>query len=289
MLQGTDGLGGACWHDYPRSLGIRSVIQGALEDARICNRNVSLRAENSATARHFGASRSFPRVALHPWSISPWRNRGWRGCDEAWRLQAALDAVNGTPQVAEVSECKNDRSARLRFFSPLPRWAKRQLDVVATARLTCAARCFSYLIPPSDLGFVRQFLVQSLWMSVVAVEEHGRGMSMAVSIGETIAELHRSLRDYIEATYHVSHPVLVKLRRDLLDQPGVISQRPYLETTPRYREGANFANIKGLDSGCDRDISQRLPAPPRLIYDSAVRSPKHKPFRLFLLTGEVQW
>jgi hypothetical protein len=103
----------------------------------------------------------------------PLENRGWRGCDEAWRLQAALDAVNGTPQVAEVSECKNDRSARLRFFSPLPRWAKRQLDVVATP-IDVRGSLFSYLIPPSDLGFVRQFLVQSLWMSVVAVEEHGR-------------------------------------------------------------------------------------------------------------------
>ena len=89
---------------------------------------------------------------------------------------------------------------------------------------------------------------------------------MAVSIGETIAELHRSLRDYIEATYHVSHPVLVKLRRDLLDQPGVISQRPYLETTPRYREGASFANIKGLDPAVTEIFSMGAGAP-RLIYD----------------------
>lgn len=103
----------------------------------------------------------------------PLENRGWRGCDEAWRLQAALDALNGTPQIAEVSECKNDRSVRLRFFSPLPRWAKRQLDVVATP-IDARGSLFSYLIAPSDLGFVRQFLVQSLWMSVVPVEEHGR-------------------------------------------------------------------------------------------------------------------
>lgn len=68
-----------------------------------------------------------------------------------------------------------------------------------------------------------------------------------MTIGETIAELHCSLRDYVEATYHISHPTLVELRRSLLDQAGTISQRPYLETTPRYQSGTTFANIKGLD------------------------------------------
>ncbi|MCZ2152957.1 MAG: DEAD/DEAH box helicase [Bryobacterales bacterium] len=68
-----------------------------------------------------------------------------------------------------------------------------------------------------------------------------------MTIGETIAELHRSLRDYIEATYHVSNPKLVELRRRLLDQPAVISQRPYLETTPRYQSGTTFGSIPGLD------------------------------------------
>ncbi|MBS1982548.1 MAG: DEAD/DEAH box helicase, partial [Bdellovibrionales bacterium] len=68
-----------------------------------------------------------------------------------------------------------------------------------------------------------------------------------MTIGETIAELHRSLRDYVEATYHISHPTLVQLRRILLDQRAVISQRPYLETTPRYQSGNTFASIAGLD------------------------------------------
>jgi Lhr-like helicase len=68
-----------------------------------------------------------------------------------------------------------------------------------------------------------------------------------MTIGETIAELHRSLRDYVEATYHISHPTLVQLRRILLDKPAVISQRPYLETTPRHQSGSKFASIPGLD------------------------------------------
>ena len=33
-----------------------------------------------------------------------------------------------------------------------------------------------------------------------------RRFTLALTIGETIKQLHRALRDYIEATYHVSHP-----------------------------------------------------------------------------------
>src|SRR5438132_7378731 len=67
------------------------------------------------------------------------------------------------------------------------------------------------------------------------------------TIGQTIQQLHRSLRDYIEAAYHVSNPGLVAQRKALLDQVGVIHQRPYLESTPRYKTGKRFADINGLD------------------------------------------
>lgn len=66
---------------------------------------------------------------------------------------------------------------------------------------------------------------------------------MALTIGETTAQLHRALRDYIEATYHVSHPTLVDQRSALLDEIGVIHQRPYLESTPRYRPGHKFDDL----------------------------------------------
>jgi ATP-dependent helicase YprA (DUF1998 family) len=69
---------------------------------------------------------------------------------------------------------------------------------------------------------------------------------MALTIGETIEQLHHALRDYVEATYHVSHPKLVAQRRQLLEEPGVIHQRPYLESTPRYKTGTPFAGL-GLD------------------------------------------
>jgi len=77
---------------------------------------------------------------------------------------------------------------------------------------------------------------------------------MALTIGETIQELQRALRDYVEATYHVSHPLLVAQRRALLEQPGVIHQRPYLESTPRYQTGIRFRDLH-LDSAAEAVFS----------------------------------
>ena len=70
---------------------------------------------------------------------------------------------------------------------------------------------------------------------------------MSLTIGETIQQLHRALRDYVEATYHVSDPILVAQRKQLLEEPGVIHQRPYLESTPRYKTGTAFRDL-GLDT-----------------------------------------
>lgn len=69
---------------------------------------------------------------------------------------------------------------------------------------------------------------------------------MSMTIGETIQELHGALREYIEASYHISHPLLIAQRRQLLDQLGVIHQRPYLESTPRYKTSRAFRDL-GLD------------------------------------------
>ncbi len=66
---------------------------------------------------------------------------------------------------------------------------------------------------------------------------------MFLTIGETMQQLQYALQDYIEATYHVSHPDLVVQRKRLLEEPGVIHQRPYLESTPRYKTGAAFHDL----------------------------------------------
>lgn len=93
---------------------------------------------------------------------------------------------------------------------------------------------------------------------------------MTDTIQETIHQLHASLRDYIEATYHISAPSLIKQRKELLARPGVIHQVPYLESTPRYETGENFAQMKGLPAAALTIYSQLSEIKgdlPRLIYD----------------------
>ena len=37
---------------------------------------------------------------------------------------------------------------------------------------------------------------------------------MELTLEETLGQLHEALRDYIEATYHISNPALVEQRRE---------------------------------------------------------------------------
>ncbi|MGH6650786.1 MAG: DEAD/DEAH box helicase [Sphingopyxis sp.] len=55
--------------------------------------------------------------------------------------------------------------------------------------------------------------------------------------------LHGALSAYIEATYHISHPALVDLRRAILDESGTISQRAFIESTPIYKGDRKFADL----------------------------------------------
>ncbi|MDL9947325.1 DUF1998 domain-containing protein [Gordonia sp. ABSL11-1] len=69
----------------------------------------------------------------------------------------------------------------------------------------------------------------------------------ALTIAETISEIRTALRDYIEATYHIGHPSLIRQRQVLLDSLGNTYQAPFLESTPRYTAGQRFADL-GLDA-----------------------------------------
>src|ERR1035437_771864 len=93
---------------------------------------------------------------------------------------------------------------------------------------------------------------------------------MTQTIKETINQLHSSLREYIEATYHISAPALIEQRKELLDRPGVIHQIPYIESTPRYQSGESFSAIRGLQPAALRAYSV-LSTPsgglPALLYD----------------------
>ena len=103
---------------------------------------------------------------------------------------------------------------------------------------------------------------------------------MELTIVETIQQMQSALQDYIEATYHISHPTLVRQRQEILRNSGVIHQRPYLESTPRYKTGKAFEDL-GLDpavlevfasvSQADGDLNRLIFDPP---YDHQAVSTK---------------
>lgn len=88
----------------------------------------------------------------------------------------------------------------------------------------------------------------------------------AFTISQTAEQIRLALRRYIEATYHIGHPMLIKQRQELLDQEGVIYQAPYIESTPRYAQGKPFceldipSTVKSFFTqlGRDSDKSHRL-------------------------------
>lgn len=92
----------------------------------------------------------------------------WRGCDEAWRLQMAIDKQRGGPQQFRVTE--GGDKALLEFFSPLPAWAQRKLDAVGEY-VKRRGSLFGYRIPSAEIHQEKRFLQEELWM---VQEQRGR-------------------------------------------------------------------------------------------------------------------
>lgn len=115
------------------------------------------------------------------------------------------------------------------------------------------------------------------------------------TIQQSIEQLHGALRDYIEATYHISAKSLIHRRKALLDTPGVIHQIPYLESTPRYESGEPFSEMVGLAPAAleaFNAVSQSQGDLPKLIYDppylhqsEAVRGSLIDRLNLVIMTG----
>jgi hypothetical protein len=87
----------------------------------------------------------------------------WRGCDEAWHLQAAIDACLGHPQAFSLRKGPPNKSVIVDFFSPLPSWAQRRMDLLGE-RVSAYRSLFAYRLSEQDFGDESRFLVESLWM-----------------------------------------------------------------------------------------------------------------------------
>lgn len=85
----------------------------------------------------------------------------WRGCDMAWRVQMAIDALAGKAQVFHREVF--DGVARLNFFSPVPDWARRRLSTIGE-HVEPRASLLSFIVPEKDLSSEEQFLRDYLFL-----------------------------------------------------------------------------------------------------------------------------
>ncbi len=96
----------------------------------------------------------------------PQKGSRWRGCDEAWHLQMAIDAQRGSPQRFRVSSTVGD-AVVLEVFSPVPAWARRRWDAIGEP-VASTGSLFAYRIPKAEMDEERRFAREALWLEEIA-------------------------------------------------------------------------------------------------------------------------
>lgn len=88
------------------------------------------------------------------------------GRDEAWRYQAAVDVLRGTPQQFRLRRgVRASADVTIDFFSPLPGFAERYVQFVGLALGKTPGALFSFRLPAEAVGDVTAFLTDMLWMT----------------------------------------------------------------------------------------------------------------------------
>ncbi len=93
----------------------------------------------------------------------PLRDDGTRGCDDAWRFQAAIDHTRGVPQTFRRRRGPGGNCV-LDFFSPVPMWARRRWDAVGEP-IVASACLFSYKFSETELVEEIDFISEHLWLA----------------------------------------------------------------------------------------------------------------------------
>lgn len=84
-----------------------------------------------------------------------------RGCDEAWRLQLAIDAQRGEPQRFRVGRGPAGHCL-IEFFSPMPMWARRRWDAFGKP-VTKSGCLFAYVFNGAEVNEELRFISATLW------------------------------------------------------------------------------------------------------------------------------
>jgi hypothetical protein len=86
-----------------------------------------------------------------------------RACDEAWRLQAAIDANKCTPPQYRIRQGPNTDTFLLDLFSPVPLWMQRRWDLTGHP-VPRSGSLMSYVLPATALNEERTFMKDMLWL-----------------------------------------------------------------------------------------------------------------------------
>ena len=94
----------------------------------------------------------------------PIRGTRLKAPDVAWHLQMAVDYIRNQPQ--HYRRRPTPEGICLDFFSPIPSWAQRRLDLIGRSapRKHCL---FSYWLPEHELAPQEAFLQDHLWLARV--------------------------------------------------------------------------------------------------------------------------
>lgn len=87
------------------------------------------------------------------------------GRDEAWRAQMAVDAVRGTPQRYRTAPAASGDATVVEFFSPIPSFAERYLELVGLPLGHTSGALFSFRIPNGAVSDLEQRLATMLWIA----------------------------------------------------------------------------------------------------------------------------
>ncbi len=94
----------------------------------------------------------------------PLQEGGFRGCDEAWQLQAAIDAERGEPQVFRLRFAIESEIA-VEFFSPVPAFARRRWDAIGELLASRRGCLFVYRFAADEMNEERAFMRDRLWLA----------------------------------------------------------------------------------------------------------------------------
>lgn len=93
------------------------------------------------------------------------------GRDEAWRMQMAIDALRGVRQRYRTTPAAGADATVVSFFSPIPGFAERYLQLVGLALAKSPGSLFSFRVPNGAMPALDALLTDMLWMGPVAKDE----------------------------------------------------------------------------------------------------------------------